>query len=169
MRYLAIDLGDKRTGLALGDSVTRLATPVRLVEVPIAVRGGDELLETLAAAVEELLGSGGQAASKLTGGPSGGRTGGSGWGQASVGGELVVGLPLNMDGTEGPRAKGVRAFADRLREKTGRPIHFADERLSTADADWSLAQSGLTHKQKKLRRDAVAAAGILQEFLNGLA
>lgn len=142
MRYLAIDFGDKRTGLALGDSVTRLATPVRVVEVPVTVRGGDELVETLARAVDELLGGSG---------------------------EVVVGLPLNMDGTEGPRAKAVRALAGRLRARTGRCMHFADERLSTADADWSLARSGLTHKQKKERRDAVAAAGILAEFLAGLA
>jgi len=141
VRYLAIDLGDKRTGLALGDSVTRLATPVRVVEVSVAVRGGEELLEVLAKAVGELLGSSG---------------------------ELVVGLPLNMDGTEGPRSKSVRGFAERLRVRTGRVVHFADERLSTADADWSLARSGLTHKQKKERRDAIAAAGILEEFLAGL-
>jgi len=158
VRYLAIDLGDKRTGLALGDSLTRLATPVRLVEVPIKVRNGDELLETLAAAVDELLGPGGEADTKGS------------WGTpAQAGGELVIGLPLNMDGTEGPRAKAVRAFAERIWARTGRVVHFADERLSTADADWSLAQSGYTHKQKKQRRDAVAAAGILREFLAGLA
>lgn len=99
------------------------------------------MLETLARAVDELLGPGG---------------------------EIVVGLPLNMDGSEGPRAKGVRALVERLRSRVRHPIHFADERLSTADADWSLARSGLTHKQKKERRDAVAAAGILNEFLASL-
>lgn len=138
MRYLAIDLGDKRTGLALGDCATRLASPVRVVDVPISTRGGEELLATLARAVDELLGNGG---------------------------ELVVGLPFNMDGTEGPRAKAVRAFAERIRARTGRVVHFADERLSTADADWALAGSGFTHKQKKERRDAIAAARILEVFL----
>lgn len=139
MRYLAIDLGDKRTGLALGDSETRLASPVRVVEVAIRVRDGEELLTALVKAVDELLGSGG---------------------------ELVVGLPLNMDGTEGPRAKAVRGFAGRLAARTGRVVHFADERLSTADADWALAGSGFTHKQKKERRDAIAAARILGGFLD---
>ncbi|MBC7773721.1 MAG: Holliday junction resolvase RuvX, partial [Pyrinomonadaceae bacterium] len=43
------------------------------------------------------------------------------------------------------------------------------ERLSSVAADWTMSQSGLTHKQKKLRRDALAAAGILQGFLDGLA
>jgi putative Holliday junction resolvase len=151
VRYLAIDLGDKRTGLALGDSITRLATPVRVIGVPVRVRDGEELLETLAKAVEELLGTGGKT------------------GLSTADGELVVGLPLNMDGTEGPRVRIVRAFAERLRVMTGRVVHFADERLSSADADWSLAKSGFTHKQKKERRDAIAAAGILEEFLNGLA
>lgn len=140
MRYLAIDLGDKRTGLALGDSETRLASPVRVVEVGIGAAGGEELLAALGRSVEELLGSGG---------------------------ELVVGLPLNMDGTEGPRARAVRAFAERIRARTGRVVHFADERLSTADADWALAGSGFTHKQKKKRRDAIAAARILEGFLAG--
>ncbi|MCB9841307.1 MAG: Holliday junction resolvase RuvX [Phycisphaeraceae bacterium] len=138
MRYLAIDLGDKRTGLALGDSITRLATPVRVLEVPIAAREGEQLLDALAAAIDDLLG------------PTG---------------ELVIGLPLNMDGTEGPRAKIVRAFAARLASRTARPLHFSDERLTSDAADKALARSGLTHKQKKERRDAIAAARILDGFL----
>lgn len=137
MRYLAIDLGDKRTGLALGDSITRLATPVRVLEVPIAAREGEQLLDALAAAIDDLLG------------PAG---------------ELVIGLPLNMDGTEGPRAKIVRAFAARLAARTAHPLHFSDERLTSDAADKALARSGLTHKQKKERRDAIAAARILDGF-----
>lgn len=70
-----------------------------------------------------------------------------------------------MDGTEGPRAKVVRAFAARLIQRTHRTVHFQDERLTTADADWQMARSGMTHKQKKLRRDALSAANILRDFL----
>lgn len=138
MRYLAIDLGDKRTGLAVGDEITGLASPAGLIEVPRARRDGEDLLAALIEAVDEHLG------------PSD---------------AIVIGLPLNMDGTEGPRAKAVRHFAQRLAERTARPVHLHDERLSSASADWSMAQTGLTHAQKKRRRDALAAAAILRAFL----
>lgn len=142
MRYLCIDLGDKRTGLALGDSITRLVSPIDVLEVPIANRNGEDLLDALARAIDEQVGKTSAA--------------------------LVFGLPINMDDTEGPRAKLVRAFAARLAARTAHPIHFQDERLSSAAADWSMSQSGLTHKQKKQRRDALAAASILRDFLAGL-
>lgn len=73
-----------------------------------------------------------------------------------------------MDGSEGPRAKRSREFAMRLQAKSGRTVLFQDERLTTAAADWSLAGTGLTHKQKKNRRDAIAAAAMLQSFLDAL-
>lgn len=150
MRYLAIDLGDQRTGLAVGDSVTRLAGPVGVLEVPIATNGGGALLDAIAAAADEQLGRASEA------------------GRRRAAGQLVVGLPLNMDGTEGGRAKLVREFAARLSKRTGRTLRFQDERLSTADADWAMARSGLTRKQKKERRDALAAAAILTDFLASL-
>jgi putative Holliday junction resolvase len=141
VRYLAIDLGDKRTGLALGDAVIKIASPVGVIEVPIDRRDGADLLDAIARACEEQLG------------PSG---------------ELVMGLPLNMDGSEGPRAKLVRAFAARVSEKTGRAVHLQDERRTSRRADERMAQSGLTRGQKKARRDAIAAAGFLQDFLDAL-
>jgi putative Holliday junction resolvase len=147
VRYLCIDLGDKRTGLAAGDSQTRMVIPVDVLEVPVATQNGELLLSAIARAVLEHLGER--------------RTGGGGGG-----GELVIGLPLNMDGTEGPRAKSVRALAQRIAERTGRTVHFHDERLSTAAADWTMARSGLTRGQKKAKRDALAAAAILRGFLD---
>ncbi len=140
MRYLAIDLGDKRTGLAMGDDETRLATPAGVVEVPMARSEGEALLEALAGEIEARIGE-------------------------DAPGELVVGLPLNMDGSEGPRAALVRAFAEKLARHTGRRVHLCDERLTTVDADWAMAGSGLTHAKKKARRDALAAAAILRSFL----
>ena len=80
--------------------------------------------------------------------------------------ELVLGLPLNMDGTRGSRAKMVEAFAARLRLRTGRVVHLFDERLTSAGADWAMSGSGLTHAQKKARRDAIAAAELLKDFLS---
>ncbi len=142
MRYIGIDLGDKRTGLALGDGVTRLATPAGLVEVPLAEDGGAKLLGALARAVDDLVGRGEHT--------------------------LVVGLPLNADGTESARSKLTRAWAERLGERTGSAVAFQEERHTTDLAHKRLAQSGLTHKQKKTRRDAIAAAELLQRFLDGL-
>lgn len=80
---------------------------------------------------------------------------------------VVVGLPLNMDGTEGPRTKLVRAFAARIGDRLGLPVEFEDERLSSASADWSMARTGLTRGQKKSRRDSMAAAAILRTFFAG--
>ena len=80
--------------------------------------------------------------------------------------EWVVGLPLNMDDTEGPQAKATRKFGRRLEEISGKQVHFFDERLSSLAADEYLAQAQLTRKKKKARRDRVAAQVILQTFLD---
>jgi len=151
LRYLSIDLGDKRTGLAVGDSETNVVSPLTVLEVALGVAQGDLLLEAIARASEEQLG------------PA--RRPGSPGARLDSPGELVIGLPLNMDGTEGPRAKVVRAFARRVAQRIGRAFHYHDERLSTVQADWQMSQSGMTHQQKKGKRDALAAAAILQDFL----
>lgn len=132
MRYLAIDPGGKRTGLALGDDVSRLASPLEVIETGSPV----ERMRRIRKVVDQE--------------------------QPDA---LVLGLPLNMDGTEGPAAKGARAFAEELRSETGLEVHLADERLTSAKADEQMARTGLTHKQKKQLRDALAAAALLQDFL----
>ncbi len=139
MRYLCIDLGDKRTGLAVGDTVTRLVSPLEVLEVPVSRNNGGDLLAAVETAVAE----------------QGARA-------------LVVGLPYNMDDSEGPRAKLVRAFADRIAAATGLPLHFQDERLTSVAADWTMARSGMTRGQKKARRDALAAAEILRDYFGTL-
>ena len=140
-RTIAIDLGDKRTGLAMADSLTGIVSPAGLLEVSISDHDGEALLVAIAGAIEGLVGAG----------PAG----------------LVIGLPINMDGTEGPRAKLVRAYAARIAAKTGREVEFQDERQSSMAANERMAQSGLTHKQKKARRDAIAAVVILQRYMDG--
>ena len=86
---------------------------------------------------------------------------------AEHGADLVlVGLPINMDDTEGPRAKAARAFGAALSERCGLAVEFHDERLSSFEADESLKGSGLTRKGKKRIQDAVAAATILQDWLD---
>jgi len=132
MRYLAIDLGGKRTGLAVGDDETGIVSPLTVVEAKRDAQRIEAIVKQIA------------------------REG------ADV---LVVGWPVNMDGGAGPSAKAAEAFAAKLGEATGLPVHLHDERLSSAEADQQMAQSGLTHGQKKARRDALAAAAILRGFL----
>ena len=129
MRYLAIDYGLKRTGLAICDEGESIACPLKVLTE------GKILIETIV---------------KIAGEE-----------QAEA---FVVGLPFNMDDSEGPQAKLVREFAQALGKQIDLPIHFQDERLSSFDAEGKLA--GLyTRKKKKGRLDAVAAASILQSFL----
>jgi len=79
---------------------------------------------------------------------------------------FVVGLPLNMDDTEGPQAQLVRSFGSALAQATGLPVHYWDERLSSVAAEELLQGADLTHAKKKRRRDRIAAQVILQEFLD---
>jgi len=132
MRYLAIDIGAKRTGLAVGDDRTGVVTPVRVLTVP----RGPALIDALRKAVREY-------------GPD----------------ELVIGLPLNMDGTSGPSAIEAERFATEIGAALELPIHLQDERLTSYAADQTMSQSGKTHGEKKAIRDALAAAALLRDFL----
>lgn len=118
-------------------------SPLTVIEVDRQHGGGGPLLEAVARSVEEQLGDNPRLQR----------------------GEVVIGVPLNMDGTAGQRVQIVRAFAARLQQRLGRTVHEQDERLTSAQADWDMAQSGLTHQQKKERRDALAAAAILSDYL----
>lgn len=77
---------------------------------------------------------------------------------------IVVGLPLNMDGSEGPAAAAARSFGDSLASASGTEVRFHDERLSSRAAEQDLA-GVFTRKGRKRRLDAVAAARILQGYL----
>jgi putative holliday junction resolvase len=79
---------------------------------------------------------------------------------------IVLGLPLNMDGTEGPRAQGTRAFARNLERLTDLPITFWDERLSTVAATRALLEADASRRRRSAVIDHVAAAYILQGALD---
>ena len=79
---------------------------------------------------------------------------------------LVLGLPLNMDDSVGPQAKKVQAFAEQIKKQIDTPVFFQDERLSTFAAEGKMIDMDLTRKGKKRRIDALAAAEILQAFLD---
>ena len=132
MRFLSIDLGGKRTGLATGDDETQIVSPLDV----IVTGNPDERLRQLGRFIEE-----------------------------EKPDALVLGIPFNMDGTLGPAAAKSQALAKILTERFGLPVHPMDERLTSAAADAQMAQTGLTHGQKKARRDALAAAAILRDFL----
>jgi putative Holliday junction resolvase len=81
---------------------------------------------------------------------------------------LVVGLPLALDGRVGPAAENVLAEVDRLRDATDLPVETYDERLTTVTATRVLRESGVTGKAQRRVIDKVAAAVILQAWLDGL-
>ncbi len=87
-------------------------------------------------------------------------------------GQIVLGLPLNMDDTLGPAAQAAIHWGRDLAAKTSLPVLYVDERLSSFEADQKLsarkkAGEKLTHQRKKEQRDALAAATFLQAFLDG--
>lgn len=134
MRYLSIDLGEKRTGVAVGDDESGIASPIDV----IVTSSADERVRRLGKLIEE-----------------------------HEPGALVLGLPMNMDGSVGPAAMKSQALAAQLTERFGLAVHLVDERQTSQRADEQMARTGLTRGQKKARRDALAAAVILQVFLDG--
>ena len=80
-------------------------------------------------------------------------------------GELVLGLPKNMDGTEGPRAELCRSFGEKLSQASGLSVHMWDERRTTVEAHNILSQHNYHGKKRKDTVDAVAASLILEGYL----
>ncbi len=82
---------------------------------------------------------------------------------------VVIGLPLNMDGTSGPRAQASRAYARNLAEMLGLPVLLWDERWSTASAERAMIDQDLSRAKRAERIDSHAAAVILQAAIDALA
>lgn len=78
---------------------------------------------------------------------------------------IVVGLPINMDGTEGPAAKAARELGTQIADATGLPVDYSDERLTSHAAEIALGPMHLTRKKRKGRTDAVAAALLLESYI----
>lgn len=83
-------------------------------------------------------------------------------------GAVVIGLPVNMDGSEGPRVQATRAFVRNMTEKTDLPFVFWDERLSTVAAERALIEMDVSRKKRAERIDSAAASFILQGALDRL-
>lgn len=83
-------------------------------------------------------------------------------------GALLIGLPLNMDGSEGPRCQAIRQFAKDVDRAFGLPILLWDERLTTFEAEERAEEIGLKGARKGEMLDAIAAALILDDVLNAV-
>ena len=80
---------------------------------------------------------------------------------------FVMGLPRNMDGSEGPRAELTREFGSLLEERSGLPVVYVDERLTTVSAERLLIEADVRREKRKKVVDKIAAAIILQSYLDG--
>lgn len=80
--------------------------------------------------------------------------------------EIVIGLPRNMNGTEGQMSTNAKAFAEKLREQTEVPVILWDERLTSVQADRAMRSGDLSRKQRKTRIDSMAAQLMLQSYLD---
>lgn len=80
--------------------------------------------------------------------------------------KIVLGLPTSLGGAEGTAAEAARRLGAELGEATGLPVHFHDERFSSRMAESSLLESGMKRRQRRGKVDKVAAALILQDYLN---
>jgi len=131
-RILALDVGDRRIGIALSDETQLIATPH---SVYTRVGWGPDVkhIQRLFTENNAVL--------------------------------VVCGLPKNMDGSEGFQAEKVKSFAQQL-IKAGLPLEFQDERLSTVSAHQALIEGGMHRDERKGTVDKVAAAVILQSYLD---
>jgi len=134
MRSLGLDIGDKRTGVALSDPLGILASPLLVIEHSDDEGDIGEILDLVRQYGVE---------------------------------RIIAGLPRSMDGSLGPQAEKVRAFTEKLKEKSPVPVEFRDERLTTESAIELMGQAGKKRSyDRKISYDAAAAAVILQSYLN---
>ena len=138
MRILGLDFGSKTVGVAVNDGLLLTAQGVETIE-----RKDENKLRKTCARIEELI-----AEYEIT--------------------EIVLGLPKNMNNTEGERVEKTKAFGEMLERRTGLPVHYWDERLTTVAAEQILMESGVRRENRKAVIDKVAAGLILQGYLDCL-
>lgn len=134
MRMMGLDYGSKTVGVAVTDALGMTVQPVETV-----YRDSESKIRATLRRIEELIV------------------------QYDVE-EIVVGLPLNMDGSEGERAAMARGFVGMLENRTGLPVHMQDERLTTVEAREILDACGISRKEHKQYLDAAAAVLILEDY-----
>lgn len=130
-RFLGVDYGTTRVGLALSDGLGLTAQPLDTVPADDAVAA------ILSVAAEHQLEA------------------------------IVVGLPTSLSGAEGPMARASREFADRVEAESGCRVIMHDERFTSVEAERVLLAGGARRDDRRAARDRVAAAVMLQGFLDG--
>lgn len=136
MRIMGLDYGSKTVGVAVTDDLGLTAVSLEIIR-----RDSEKRLRRTCARIEEIIK------------------------KRNI--ELIVlGLPLNMDDSEGERAAKSREFADILRRRTGLEVVMVDERLTTVEADELIKLTGNHGRDRKEHIDSMAAAIILEDYLN---
>ncbi len=136
MRIMGLDFGSKTVGVAVSDSLLLTAQGVEIIR-----RKDENKLRQTLARIEELIV------------------------EYEVE-EIVLGLPKNMNATEGIRVELTNEFKDKLERRTGLPVTFWDERLTTVAADKIMMESGIRREHRKDYVDKIAATLILQGYLD---
>jgi putative Holliday junction resolvase len=133
-RWLGLDLGNVRIGVALSDSLGMTAQPLQVLKS----EGTQKDLITLGEMVNE---------HEVT--------------------QVIVGLPINMDGSESKQTQKIRDFTQKLANRLNVPVFFVDERLTSRQAERMMSESGVTSKKQRGKVDQIAAAILLQAALKG--
>lgn len=137
MRILGLDYGSKTVGVAMTDALGMTVQPYKTIQ-----RDRESKLRQTLSEIAEIVE------------------------QYQIK-KIVMGLPLNMDDTEGDRAAKTRDFAEKLKLRVAVPIEFTDERLTTMEAEEILDQSGIPRSEQKKVIDQVAAQLILEQYMRG--
>ena len=137
MRIMGLDYGTKTVGVALSDAMLMIAQPYETI-----TRDRPAQLRKTLQRLEVII-------------------------KEQEVGEIVLGLPKNMNNTEGERAAATREFQEMLERRTLLPVYLQDERLTTIEADRILEETGVAHSARKEHIDKIAAAIILQTYLDG--
>ncbi|MBQ4537811.1 MAG: Holliday junction resolvase RuvX [Lachnospiraceae bacterium] len=136
MRIMGLDLGSKTVGVAMSDSLLLTAQPLEIIR-----RKDENKLRQTLARIEELI-------------------------EEYEVQEIVLGLPKNMNATEGVRAELSYEFQEKLERRTGLPVIMWDERLTTVAADKIMIEMGIRRENRKDYVDKIAASLILQGYLD---
>ena len=136
MRIMGLDYGSKTVGVALSDPMLITAGGLEIIR-----RKDENKLRRTLARIEELIA------------------------EYEVG-EIVLGLPKNMNNSEGERVEHCREFKEMLERRTGLAVHMWDERLSTVEADKVMMAAGIRREDRKEYVDKIAATIILQGYLD---
>ena len=136
MRIMGLDFGSKTVGVAVSDSLLITAQGLEIIQ-----RKEENKLRRTLARIEELI-------------------------EEYEVEEIVLGLPLNMNATEGVRVELTREFQEKLERRTGLPVILWDERLTTVAADKIMMVRGVRRERRKDYVDKIAAALILQGYLD---